>query len=154
MKRILALIISLTAAAMLFAGCGDSDVYDRPGTGTTIDNAVTEPPIGSDNGSYSADPDGDVSQTTDGILEDGIDGVEKGLDDIGDGIEEGADRLEDRLDGADDKDSEADGDGAADGDGEVSQGESAEDHRAEVNSQNNGNNNAGNTNGSTNGNSH
>ena len=55
MKRIITLLLALSLAALALAGCGDGDIYDRPGTGTTIDNAVTEPPIGSDNGSYSAD---------------------------------------------------------------------------------------------------
>lgn len=120
MKRILALIISLTAAAMLFAGCGDSDVYDRPGTGTTLspdeDIATTMPEISDDNGSYSADPDGDVNQTTDGgILEDGEDMLESGAEDLGDGLEDLGGDIKDSMGEGENRTDEGDSHGATNG---------------------------------------
>lgn len=94
MKRIFALIISLALVACLFAACGDDETYRQPGNGTTLgSNITTEPIADGDNGSYSADPNGEVSQTTDdNILEDGLDdvedGINQGLDDIEDGIDD------------------------------------------------------------------
>ncbi len=97
MKRIIALTISLALAACLLAACGDDETYRQPGNGTTLGtNITTEPPAMDDNGSYSAGPDGDVSQTTDeNILEDGMNDVEDGIEQGLDGIEEGIDDMRD-----------------------------------------------------------
>lgn len=89
MKKIFAFILCMAAVALMFAACGDDDIYDRPGTGTTL-GSVTEPTVDSDVGSYSADPDGEVNETTDGT---GL--VEEGMDKMESGISEGMDDLED-----------------------------------------------------------
>ncbi len=137
MKKIITLLVCVAVVAVVFAACGNDDIYDRPGTGTTIGGKVTEPSVGTDSGEYSASPDGEVSETTDGVLEEGMEDVEEGLDDLGDGIKDGAEDLKDSAEKMAD---------------DLTPGYDA--HSEEVNSQNNGNNNAGNTNGSTNGNSH
>lgn len=118
MKRIFVLTVCLMLSMFMLAACGDDEIYDRPGNGTTLGTPATEPPINDDNGSYSADPDGEVSQTTDndGILEDGMDDVEKGVDDIEDGIDQGMDDLGDMADGNGDAAGAENGNTAADSD--------------------------------------
>lgn len=108
MKRIFALMICLALAACMLTACGDDDIYREPGNGTTLGGGtVTTPAPSDDNGSYSADPDGDVSQTTDndGVLEDGIDdigeGIDQGMNDIGQGLEDIGDDIGDAVDGDD-----------------------------------------------------
>lgn len=100
MKRIIALITSIALAACILGACGDDETYRRPGTGTTLGEPnVTTVSLGDDNGSYSADPDGEVSQTTDeNILEDGMDSVESGIDQGMDDLREGVDDLEQGAD--------------------------------------------------------
>lgn len=90
MKRIFALMICLALAACMLTACGDDDIYREPGNGTTLGATTTTPTLGDDNGSYSADPDGDVNQTTDndGVMDDIEDGIDQGMDDIGQGIED------------------------------------------------------------------
>lgn len=179
MKRIFALIISLMLVTCIFAACGDDDTYRQPGTGTTLGGNVTTPAIDDQNGSYSADTNGEVNQTTDndGILEDGMNdlenGIEQGMDDIEQGLDDLGDGAEDMLGGnnADGMDAngavldenapeamtpdEVDYDGIA-GPSQPSgldpEGDNA--NAAGNNNTNNNNNNAGNTNGATNGNSH
>lgn len=111
MKRIIALIISLALAACLLSACGDDETYRQPGNGTTLGGSITTAPIADDdNGSYSAGPDGDVSQTTDeNILEDGVNDLEDGMDKAESGINQGLDDLEDSLDGSKDRDGAATG---------------------------------------------
>ncbi len=104
MKKIFALILCAAALALTLAACGKDDAYRKPGTGTTLGTTATTPSAGSDNGSYSADPDGEVSQTTDtdGVLEDGMDhlesGLEQGMDDLEQGAEDLGDDIEDMGD--------------------------------------------------------
>lgn len=99
MKRTILIVLSLALAAFVLAGCGDNDVYERPGTGTTVEPNATEAPLPDGNGSYSADPDGEVNQTTDGdgILEDGMNDLENGIDEGADAIENGADKAIDGI---------------------------------------------------------
>lgn len=113
MKKILALAIAFMLCASMLCACGD-DVYDRPGTGTTLGGG-TEPSVGSEPGTYSANNDGDVSLTTDGTnrveggindvgegIENGVDDIGRGLEDIGDDIENGIDDMTgDRMDRTD-----------------------------------------------------
>ena len=115
MKKFLAMIISLILTAALLAGCGDGDVYERPGTGTTLGpDVTTKAPEPDSDGSYSADPDGDVNDTTgEGMVEEGIDKVESGVD-------QGMDELEDGIDNMTDKG--ANGDGADNADAGDSHG--------------------------------
>lgn len=95
MKRIIALIMALMMAACLFAACGDDDTYRQPGTGTTLGGGITTPARSDDNGTYSADPDGEVNPTTDdNILEDGIDDIEDGLNEGLNDLEQGINDLE------------------------------------------------------------
>lgn len=164
MKRIFALIISLMLVMCLFAACGDDDTYRQPGNGTTLGGKGTTPAIDDNNGSYSADPDGDVNQTTDdNILEDGIndieDGIEQGMDDLEQGVNDLENGAEDMFDGDNDVDNNTDMNGMNDdavngenGNGDL--GTNGMDSDGSNGNNNNNNNNAGNTNGSTNGNSH
>ena len=172
MKKIFALIISLMLVTCLLAACGDDDTYRQPGTGTTLGGGTgTAPVVDDNNGSYSADPDGDVNQTTDNnILEDGINdienGIEQGMDDLEQGMDDLENGAEDMLDGdgrrGDNADMNGINDDAANGDfgtngmeaeggSRSGAGNNAGNNNAGNN--NNNNNNAGNTNGSTNGNS-
>ena len=173
MKRIFALIISLMLVTCLFAACGDDDTYRQPGTGTTLGGKVTTPAIDDQNGSYSADPDGEVNQTTDNdnILEDGMndlengieqgmDDIEQGLDDLGNGAEnmlggndgEGQPNLDENLPEAQNIEDDPNYEGIA-GPSQPSGMDAEGDNVGEAGNNNN-NNNAGNTNGATNGNSH
>lgn len=105
MKRIFALTVCLALAALMLCSCGDDEIYDRPGTGTTLGSPVTTPvPDDDGSGTYSADENGDVSKTTDGsILEDGMDdlenGLEKGAEDIEKGAEDLGEDVKDMMDG-------------------------------------------------------
>lgn len=120
MKRTIALIFSLILAMTMLAGCGDDDVYRQPGTGTTLKNpdVSTLPDQGDADGSYSADENGDVGDTTGtGMVEEGIDdiedGIDQGMDDLGEGLEEMGDGAEDMLNG--DNGTETDGGMNSDG---------------------------------------
>lgn len=103
MKRIFALAICLIFAAVGLCACGDDDIYRQPGNGTTLGDrgnaATTTEPISDDTGSYSADPEGEVSKTTDGLLEEGMEDLEDGMNDIENGIDQGMDDVEDMMDG-------------------------------------------------------
>ena len=96
MKRIFALMISLLLVTFLFAACGDDDTYRQPGTGTTLGGKVTTPAADDQNGSYSADLNGDVNQTTDNnnIIENGINDIENGLEEGMNDLENGINDLE------------------------------------------------------------
>lgn len=176
MKRILALIISLMLVTCFLAACGDDDTYRQPGTGTTLGGNVTTPAIDDQNGSYSADPDGEVNQTTDNgnIIEDGINdienGIEQGMNDLEQGMNDLENGAEDMMNGgnnADDVNLDENAPEAQNvGDIENFDGIAGESESSgmnpdgnNANEAGNGNNNAGNTdggysNGSTNGNSH
>lgn len=159
MKKIFALMIALAFAMCLFTACGDDDTYRQPGTGTTLGDVTSTTPIDDANGSYSADPDGDVNQTTDdNILEDGINdienGIENGLNDIEQGIDDLGDGAEEMFDGNDNMNGVNGTNGANDMNGmNGTNGIGNDADPTGVDSENNNNNNAGYTNGSTNGNS-
>ncbi len=129
MKK-LSIIFALIFALLALTGCGDDDIYREPGTGTTLKPKVTtEAPVSDDVGSYSADPDGDVADTTDGgVFEEGMEdlesGVDEGLEDIGDGAERVGDDIKDMTDGM--RPGSSDDDGSARTDTEASGGTDSE----------------------------
>ena len=163
MKRLFALIFALLMTACLFSACGDDDTYRQPGTGTTLGgHKVTEPVGSDDNGTYSADPDGEVNPTTDdNILEDGLNDLENGIDEGIDDIEQGLGDLEngarDMLDG----DMNNAGANGMNGNGDVNgtngmNGTDAENGAmsSQTNPEGGNRNDDGMNNGATNGNSH
>lgn len=110
MMKKLAVIIAAACALLCLCACGDDDVYRKPGTGTTLGTVTSaDESAGTDNGTYSASPDGDVSDTTDGVLEDGFEDLEDGVERVEDGIDQGMDRAEDAIDGNSDASAPADG---------------------------------------------
>ena len=145
-------MICLALAACMLTACGDDDIYRDPGNGTTLGGkgtTATTPTVNDDNGSYSADPDGDVNQTTDnnGVIDDIGDGIDQGMDDLGQGIEDVGDDIGEGI-----KD-------VADGAEDMMNGDNSDANRANANNNANGNNangnnaNGNNTNGNGSGNS-